>query len=152
MQSGLYAAPTLCLDERCVLMRAVWEFNEARWDWAWSYGLLLMWDVLRGFFLLCLYELDTFLWDSAVESVYMYCKRCFMICFPKDCTLVELPVTLTWTVSQPSFDLEDHVTHNNNLKISLSDNSIAPLRNPLIHLSWKASRIQRHASGNTHLK
>lgn len=59
-QSGLYAAPTLCLDERCVLMRAVWEFNEARWEWAWSYGRLLMWDVLRGFLFLCFYELDTF--------------------------------------------------------------------------------------------
>lgn len=60
-QFGLYAAPALCLDERCVLMRAVWEFNEARWQWAWSYGRLSMWDALRGFLLLCLYELDTFI-------------------------------------------------------------------------------------------
>ncbi len=99
VQSGLCAAPTLCLDERCVLMRAIWEFNEARWEWAWSYGCLLMWDVLRGFLLLCLYELDTFLWYSATDSLHMYCEWYFVICFSKKCTLVELPATLTWTVS-----------------------------------------------------
>lgn len=126
VQSGLCAAPMLCLDERCVLMKAVWEFNEARWDWAWSYGNLLMWNVLRGFLLLCLYELDTFYGILPHGPFTFLTNGITWFVFSKDCTLVELPATLNWTALPTSFDQKDHATGNNNLKMSLSDDTVAP--------------------------
>lgn len=132
VQSGLYAAPTLCLDERCVLMRAVREFNEARWEWACSYGRLLMWEVLRGFLLLCLYELDTFYGINAFMSwrpfMEIYIKESLhelkMICFPKGTCGAACNPDLNFF--RMIFDLKDHNVDDNGLKISLSDNTIAP--------------------------
>lgn len=98
---------TLCLDERWVLMRPVWEFNEARWEPARSDGRLLMWAVLRGF----LSFLGVFfnVWDS-FESPNMYCKQPFYpFMFQKNCTLVEVacdldlnrPVEIVWPERAP---------------------------------------------------